>query len=178
MALVNDGTQNPTDSGNTGAGGAGDKTTQTQTQNDGSRADTSRVATDTGGALKDGDQKTDKDGKVFTFKEDRTDWVPRTRLNDESGKRTKLEQKVEELTKQQELNDKRLRLAMGLEVPSKDEQDLQEMREALYKINPKLKLLDQLDEEQLSRLLEAADSANSTTRAQWERHRHQMLSDL
>lgn len=116
--------------------------------------------------------------KFFQFKEDRSDWIPRNRLAEEAGKRTKLEQQVQELRDQHELAQKRLRLAMGLEVPSKDEQELTEMREALYKLNPKLKLLDSLDEEALERILSAAESAQHTTQVQWSRHRDEMLSNL
>ena len=171
MADVKDGTANPTDQQ---SGGAGDTNTQTQTRADGSRADTSRVADATSEQTQDDKPK----DKSFSFKEDRSDWIPRTRLNEESGKRTKLEQEVAELRKQSELNEKRVRLALGLEVPSKDEQETQEAREALYKLNPKLKLLDQLDENQLQRILDAADSATESTRAQWKRHSSDMLSDL
>ena len=138
-------------------------------QIDGSRADTSRVADELTREPKE---------KAFTFKEDRTDWVPRPRLNEESGKRAKLEQSVAQLQQELELRDKRLRLAMGLEVPSKEDQELNEMREGLYKLNPKLKLLDKLDEDAIERLLHAAESAESTSQATWARHREEQLAVL
>jgi len=140
-----------------------------QPQNNGSRADTSRV--------EDGQRQEPKD-KGFTYKEDRTDWVPRPRLNEESAKRTKLEQSVTQLQQELELRDKRLRLAMGLEVPTKEDQELNEMREGLYRLNPKLKLLDRLDEESIERLLHAAESAESTSQATWARHREEQLASL
>lgn len=116
--------------------------------------------------------------KVYSFKEDRSDWTPRSRLTEESGKRQKLEGQLAQIQSQLDDRDKKLRLALGMEIPSKDEQELQEAREALYKVNPKLRLLDNLDEEQIQRLLDAADTATSTSKAQWERHKHEMLLDL
>ena len=114
----------------------------------------------------------------FRYKEDRGSWVPPHRLTEETGKRTKLETEIAELRQANELNQKRLRIAMGLEVPTKDEAELQEMRDALYRINPKLALLDRLDEEQLQNILDAADSATTATQAQWQRHTNSMLADL
>src|SRR5687767_7720335 len=52
--------------------------------------------------------------KTFSFKEDRSDWIPRTRLNEESGKRTKLEQQVTALNERLEMEQRRVRAAMGL----------------------------------------------------------------
>lgn len=163
---------------NPGAGnapGAVGDTTQVSSQNTGTRADTNRVATDQNTNTQN--DQTVKE-KTYSFKEDRSDWIPRTRLNDESGKRTKLEQELAVIKSQLDDRDKKLKAALGIEVPSADEQELQEVREALYKVNPKLKLLDQLDEQQLERILGAAESAESTTKAQWARHREEMLGSL
>lgn len=116
--------------------------------------------------------------KSYSFKEDRSDWIPRTRLNEESGKRTKLETELAQARAAVELNEKRLRIAMGLEVVPKEDQEAAEIREALYKANPKLKLLDRLDEDTIERILGAAESATTATQAQWARHRDGMLSNL
>lgn len=146
--------------------------TSTANPQDGTRADTSRVADDT---TKPAEKPSEKS---YSFKEDRSDWVPRQRLNDESGKRTRAETEIASLRQELELRDKRLRLAMGLDVPSKDEQEATEIREALYRVNPKLRLLDKLNEQDIERLLSAAESAESTTSAQWARHREEMLGSL
>ena len=116
--------------------------------------------------------------KTYSFKEDRSDWTPRSRLNEESGKRTQAEQRALAAEQRAELQEKRLRIAMGLEVPNKEDAEANEVREALYKVNPKLRILDKLDEETIERILNSADSAESATRAQWERHKTGMLSDL
>jgi hypothetical protein len=126
--------------------------------------------------------------KVYFFKEDRADWinpndnngkfVPRERINEESGKRTAAEKRAEEAERRAELNEQRLRIAMGLEVVKPEDKEANEVREALLKTYPKLALLEKLDEEQLERVLGAADSAEQATRAQWARHNTGMLDNL
>lgn len=172
MAQVN-GTQNPDPQQQ--QSGADDANAQSQ-QNSGSRADTSRVADDQGGGTSD--QGGGGDKKKFTFAEDRSDWVPRTRLNEESGKRTTLETQFAELKKQHEVNEKRLRIAMGVETLDPEDARAAEARDALYRLNPKLRLLDQLDESTIERLLSAASTAESTVSATWARHRDEMFSTL
>lgn len=175
MANENVNTGNPADAAAAAAAaGAGDNNNPNLPRNDGNRADTSRVAADTGGNPPIEPPKE----KTFSFKEDRSDWVPRTRLNEESGKRTRLETAYAEAQAKADLNEKRLRIAMGLEVPNKEDQEAAEIREAMYKANPKLKLLERLDEETIERILGAAESATTATQAQWSRHRDGMLSNL
>jgi hypothetical protein len=159
---------------NTNVSGAGGDNTPIVPQNNGNRADTSRVADVTGG---NPPLETTKE-KTFSFKEDRSDWIPRTRLNEESGKRTKLESDLAQARTQAEMNEKKLRIAMGLEVVKPEDQEAAEIREALFKAHPKLKLLERLDEDTIDRILGAADSATSATQAQWNRHRDGMLSTL
>lgn len=180
MAIV-DGTPNPdqnTQNTQVQPGSDGNNGQQ-QPNNDGNRADTNRAGQQPAGQQpQDGDQRRGSDGKVYTFKEDRGNWVPPHRLSEETGKRTKLEQQLADAQAKLEMSDKKLRIAFGLEVPSKEDQEAQEIREALYKVNPKLKLLERLDEETIERLLGAADSATTAVQAQWNRHRDNMLSTL
>ena len=169
-------TGNPADAAAAAAAAAGadDKNTQNQTRNDGNRADTSRVADDKG----DNSTTDTSKEKSYSFKEDRSDWIPRNRLNEESGKRTKLETQLAEATAKAELHEKRLRIALGVEIPNKEDQEAAEIREAMYKANPKLKLLEKLDEATIERILGAADSATTAVQAQWARHRDGMLGNL
>src|SRR3990167_2252175 len=129
MATAQDGTGTPSGQPNAAAAGAGDTTTQNQPPNSGARADTSRVGDGQGATPKDGDQKT-ADGKVYTFKEDCADWVPRGRLNEESGKAKKFEGEIAQLRNQLEDRDKKLRAALGIETPSPEEQEIAEARGA------------------------------------------------
>ena len=171
-------TENLEQNGNTGTNAAsteGQQQKQQQSQqqtNDGNRAETNREG------QQQAQQQQKQAEKFFQFKEDRSDWVPRTRLNEESGKRTALETRAAEAERRAELNEQRLRIAMGLEVVKPEDKEANEVREALLKTYPKLALLEKLDEEQLERVLGAADSAEQATKAQWARHTAGMLDNL
>lgn len=158
--------------------GADDQQQQQQQANDGNRADTNRAGQQQQQQPQDGDQRRGADGKVYTFKEDRGNWVPPHRLSEETGKRTKLETELAALRQQHELNEKKIRILAGVEPVNEDDAKAAEIREALFKTYPKLRLLEKLDESQLERILGAADSAESATKAQWDRHRTIMLADL
>ena len=172
MALVDGVEQNPAD-----GAGAGDTGDQGQS-NDGNRADTNRGTGQGNSQAQDGDQKKGADGKVYTFKEDRGGWVPPHRLSEESGKRTKAEQRAAQLEAELESRDKKIRALAGVDPVDKEQQTIEETRAALLKIYPNLKVLDRLGEEQLENLLAAATSAQDATSAQWNRHRDLMMGDL
>ncbi len=53
--------------------------------------------------------------RKFEYNEDRTDWTPRHRLNEESGKRTAAEQRVAALEAQLASEQKRTRALAGVE---------------------------------------------------------------
>ena len=103
MALENSGTPNPDSQS-----GAGNGNSQQQ-PTDGNRADTNRE----GQQQNQGDNK-----KVFTYQEDRTDWTPRHRLNEESSKRQTAEQKLAAAQAELEAERKRTRALAGLYPPA------------------------------------------------------------
>lgn len=154
--------------------GADDKNTQ-QTRNDGTRADTSRVADDKG--VVDSKDQPPKE-KTYSFKEDRSDWIPRTRLNEESGKRTTLEKEVTQLRTEIETERKRVRAALGIETPNKDEAELQETRELFFKTFPEFGHLKDLSKDDIAEILEAARDARGSSQATWTRHREEMRVEL
>lgn len=108
--------------------------------------------------------------KTFSFKEDRTDWVPRTRLNEVSGKLTKYEQENLTLKQQLELSDKRTRALAGMENPDPKKLEADEIRSAIAEMFPQLKALEGLSKDQLTQVLDAAQTARSASLATWERH--------
>lgn len=118
------------------------------------------------------------EGKTYSFKEDRSDWVPRTRLNEVSGKLTKYEQDNLTLKQQLELSEKRTRALVGVEPSDPKAAEAEEIRTVLYGMFPQLKALEKLNVEQLEQVFEAAEAAQSTSRATWERHATGMLEDL
>jgi len=122
------------------------------------------------------------DGKTFSFKEDRSDWMPRTRFNEQSqqftGKLTAAEQRAVAAETALAKEQGRVRALSGLETPTAEEADADAIRQALYKAVPGIKMLENLTEEQLAEVLEAAQGARATTQASWERHATTMLNDL
>jgi hypothetical protein len=112
--------------------------------------------------------------RTYSYKEDRTDWVPRTRINELGGKIKTLEQQLAEHS------DFRTRLgsAFGVNQPNGEEKEIAEAKEALFKVFPNLKVLEKLDPQRFEQLLSGVDSAKAATQAQWDRHATQMLTNL
>lgn len=115
--------------------------------------------------------------KTFSYKEDRSEWIPRQRLNESNAKYEQriaaYEERIAKIEQQQE----GVKKAFGVNTPSKEESEAAELREALYKVLPNARLLERLDEEQLAELLEAAKSAKHTTGQHWNRVASEMIGD-
>ena len=116
--------------------------------------------------------------KTYSFKEDRSDWIPRTRLNETSGKLTAAEQRAVAAEAALEQERKRTRALAGVEQLDPKTAEAEEIKSALYKMLPHLEALEGLTKEQLQQVFQAATSAQSTARASWERHATGMLNDL
>ena len=116
--------------------------------------------------------------KVFTYKEDRTDWLPRHRLNEESGKRTTAEKERDQYKQQLEAEQKRTRALAGVEEVDPKAKETAEIRAAIEEMFPHIKLFEGLTAEQLETIFEAAESAQNTSRASWERHALGILADV
>jgi hypothetical protein len=116
--------------------------------------------------------------KVFTFKEDRTDWVPRHRITETGQKLTAAEQRA--LKAEQDLATERARVQALVGATPKDDQTKQtdEIRELLQGMFPQLKELEKLTAGQLQKVLDAASGAEATTQAHWNRVAAEMLSTL
>lgn len=113
--------------------------------------------------------------KSYSFKEDRSDWIPPHRLSEQG--RTK-DAEITRLTQALEAETKRTRALAGLETPSEEEAQAAEIKTAILKLFPGLKSIEQLSEEQIQEVLEAAQSARSTASAQWERHAESMFTQV
>jgi len=116
--------------------------------------------------------------KTYSFKEDRSDWIPRTRLNETSGKLTAAEKRARDAEVALEQERKRTRALAGVENVDPKTAEAEEIKSALYKMFPQLETLEGLSKEQLQQVLAAATTAQSTSRASWERHALGMLNDL
>jgi hypothetical protein len=111
----------------------------------------------------------------FSYNEDRTDWVPRHRLNDNTAK---FEKRIEELTNQITGLRSGVGKAFGFEQADPAVQRREEIKTALLEVFPNLKSLENLSEEKIQELMDAAAGAKQTTQAQWERHATTMLTTL
>lgn len=117
--------------------------------------------------------------KTYSFTEDRSDWidpksgshVPRTRLNEQSEEIKKLRQELSGTTD-------RIKKAFGVETPSAEDTEADEVRKALLKVYPNLAVLEKLDPETLDRLLNGVESAQNTTNAQWQRHAQGLITNI
>lgn len=116
--------------------------------------------------------------KTFSFKEDRTDWTPRHRLNEESTKRTAAEKERDDYKAKLEAAEKRTRIALGVEEVDAKTKDAEEIRNAIYALIPEIGALKGLTQDQLQEVLEAARVARTSASATWERHTSSVLDLL
>lgn len=111
----------------------------------------------------------------YTYKEDRSDWVPRTRLNEQ---RDGYEEKFKKLQQQIDDTTGRVKKAFGIESPSPEDQETEAVKAAILKIFPGLAHLGSLSKEQLDEVLDSARAARQTTVQSWERHATTMIDGV
>ena len=163
----------------TGQADSGQQSSQQNTQQSGNRADTSRA----GGQQNAGQQNTQQQAaaeqrRKFEYDEDRTDWLPRHRLNEVSGRLTKAEQRAQELEQQVQDRDRKLRLAMGVEQQDPNEVEDEKARAVLKRLFPVLENLSQDDLQELLELRKSGQQIQQTVAQQWSRHADEMLGEL
>lgn len=116
--------------------------------------------------------------KVYTSKEDRTDWVPRTRLSEVTTARTRAEQERDQLRQELGREQARVRAALGIEKVDPKTAEKEELKGVLYEMFPQLQTLEGLTQQQLQSVFQAAHSATSATQATWDRHTLSVLDGL
>lgn len=116
--------------------------------------------------------------KVFTYKEDRTDWMPRHRYNEASTKLTAAEQRVAAAEARAVENERKLHAALGITPQDPKAKEQADIRAALEEMYPHLKQGSNLSAEEIQDLRDAAAAAKSTAQATWARHATTMLTDL
>lgn len=114
----------------------------------------------------------------FTFKEDRSDWVPRHRLNETSGKLTAAETRAIKAETDLAAEQRRTRALAGVEPQDPKAAEAESIRGVLQDMFPQLKALEGLTKDQLQEVMEAAQSARHTSQASWQRHTVGVLGDL
>lgn len=116
--------------------------------------------------------------KTYSYKEDRTDWVPRHRMNEVSGGKTKAEQERDAARGELEIERKRVQALSGVTPQDPKAAEQTAIRDAIMQLVPEIGLLKGMTKEQLQEILDAAQTARTSTQATWERHATTMMNDL
>lgn len=115
---------------------------------------------------------------VYTFKENRADWVPPHRLSAYAQKVDALEKQLKELNDGTTKRNTELARALGVGGPTEEEKSEAEIEAVLVKMFPALAKLKNFDPDRFDEIIEAAQSAQGTTEAHWTRHAETMFTDL
>lgn len=165
----------------TGTAGEGGQTTTGTT---GTQGTSSTAAPTTGTPNTTGTQAAPTTGSTgattgaqptgFSYKEDRSTWVPAHRIRETTEAKDKLASELE-LTKKQ------LAALTGVSPASPDAAKEAEIKEAFFKLMPGARKLLGLSEEQIDRLLktpDTADSAREFVSQGWQKHGKAMMGKL
>jgi hypothetical protein len=125
-----------------------------------------------------GGQQQQQAEKTYSYKEDRTDWVPRHRLNESTSGKTKAEQERDAARTELELERKRVAALSGVTPQDPKAAEQGAIRDAILQLVPEIGLLKGMTREQLQEILDAAQTARQSSQATWERHANTMLNDL
>jgi hypothetical protein len=110
----------------------------------------------------------------FTYKEDRSNWVPNHRITEETRKRQEAEARYQE-------SQRRVAALSGVQLPDPNADKVAQSREALMTLFPQLRKFEHLTDEQLDRVLqtpEYVERANANDVQNWTRHGRQQLGVL
>jgi len=114
----------------------------------------------------------------YTYKEDRTNWVPPHRLREETQKRQSQDQELASLRAQVQQEQQRVRVLAGVETPDKSAADQQQILEALVKVAPQLSPLLRLSPDQVEEFFGSIDNAKQTNQHVWTNYGNQTLSNI
>lgn len=170
---------------NPGAGGGGTNTEVNNAAGGGKQpVDNSGGGAGNNGGLPNGFKVVDGNivnaaGKRLHFyEEDRSDFVPRSRLNGENPqfkqRLTQAEQERENLRQELERERARIRALAGLETPSAEEAQRKEVKNLILEMFPELGEISTLKEQNQT----ALSQAQQAQVAHWERHSTAMFNDL
>jgi hypothetical protein len=134
-------------------GGSAQSTQNTQNTNPGTQGSTTGTSTQATGTDQ-GAQQQQRASTGYTYNEDRSQWIPPHRLREVSEKQRQAEARAQQLETQ-------VQALVGARPKGDDEQRAEQIKGAFYQLFPKAKTLMELSDEQLQKLLTAADKAES-----------------
>ncbi len=120
--------------------------------------------------------------KEFKYTEDRSDWVPRHRLNEQSTKLTAAEQKAAQLEREIEIERNRIRALAGVNPKDPKAEEAAEVERVLGEIlerrYPGIAVLQKLNPQQFAQILDQANSASSAATQYYDRQRDEMFGKV
>jgi hypothetical protein len=155
----------------TGAGASGQQqTTATQNASQSGQQSGTQQSTQQTSSQQSGQSASPTE---FRYKEDRTDWVPRHRLNETSQKVKTLEEQTQDLQR-------KLTIALGGHVTDPQTQKAEQIRDAFFALPgmAKLKRFVDMEDAQLEQLFSLPAHAARTQQAeqaQWQRHSNSVV---
>lgn len=159
--------------GSTGAGASGQQQTS---QSNGQATQTTQAQQTTSQQTNASGQAASPTDKTFTYKEDRTDWIPRHRFNEYGQENQTLKTQLAE-------RDRQIAALTGSQTPDANTQKAETIKEAFFNLPGMgiFRKLASLTEEQLDAVLETPNHvavAQQAEARQWIKHGDQVASDL
>lgn len=109
--------------------------------------------------------------KQFAYTEDRSDWVPRHRLNQVTTRTQQLQQQLEE-------SQRRIQALAGVAPVDPNAQEAEEVRTAFKSMFPHLAKLDDQRIDRLLKLADQSDQLETTANHHWQQHTQRMVGAL
>ena len=115
--------------------------------------------------------------KSYTFKEDRTDWIPKHRFNEVNTQAQRARQLEADIADR----DRKIAALAGTQTPDPDSKKAEAIREAFFNLPGMgiMRKFSALTDEQVDRLLAVPDHAEAATQAelrQWQRHGNEQVA--
>jgi AcrR family transcriptional regulator len=107
----------------------------------------------------------------FTYKEDRSDWIPRHRLNEVGNKNRTLEQQLQDANR-------RIQALAGVTPTDPRDAETEQVRQAFKQMFPHLAKLDDGRIDRLLSLADNSDQITETTKAYWENVGNHMVGQV
>lgn len=152
----------------------------TQSQNQPPAAGTSGNPADTNGerAAAGNGVQNPATGQPFSYKEDRSNWIPPHRLSETARKAQDAEARAAALEADLEKERKRVRAAMGIDTPNPEDAEAEQVKAVILKMFPQLAKLDDATIEKVLQTANSAEGLNAAQQHVYQQHADQMLNTL
>jgi hypothetical protein len=115
--------------------------------------------------------------KRYEYTEDRSDWVPRSRLNDQSKTIKELQKQLKEIQDGSTTQREAIAKAFGINQPSAEDQEKAALKQAIKELFPGLEDIEELTPGELKQVIAHVRDGAGEQSARWETHAEQMVGD-